>query len=123
MAKRKKRTQIIKQLISAANTEYDISVETDKQYKRVKKIYAYGDPNYTQNNNLVFASPLKINNVDILPENFDATLLYPINHNDDFTQINEEAGGSRLEVSVKDENTVSTPYYFTIVLILENDDD
>ena len=122
MSKRKRRYQIIKQLISGKDEEYNISVELDKQYERVVRIYAYGNPNYTQNNNLVFISPLKINNTEHFPENFDSALLYPIDHNDDFTKISEEAAGSRLEVTVKDQNVVATPYYFTILLILENGD-
>lgn len=123
MAKRKKRYQIIKQLISAKDTEYNISVELDKQYERVTRIYAYGNPNYTQNNNLVFSSPLKINNTDHFPEDFDSALLFPIDHNDDFTKIDEEAAGSRLEVTLQDKGTVASPYYFSIVLVLENKHD
>lgn len=119
--KRKRRVQIVKQYISESDLDYEIDVELDHQYEKVKRIYAYADPNYTSNNNVVFTKGLKINNVEHFPDDFDGALLFPVDHNDEFTKIDEEAAGSRLQVTVKDTGTVSSAYYFTFVLILENE--
>ncbi|MPM07442.1 hypothetical protein SDC9_53748 [bioreactor metagenome] len=118
-----KRFQVIKQLIAAKGTEYSISVETDKNYKRVTGICMYSDPVYSNNVNVLFTSPLKIDNREIFPENFDSALLFPVEDNKVFTKIDEKADGSKIEVSVIDNNNAFAAHYLTIVLQLENDDE
>lgn len=120
--KAKKRFQIIKQLISAQNTEYSISAETDKNYEHVTGICAYANPIYASNNNLVIASALKIDNEELFPADFDTALLFPIEDNKVFREIKANADGSKLEVTVKDKASVATPYYFYIVLTLESNE-
>lgn len=95
-----------------------ISAETDRKYQRVTGIWMFTNPLYSSNANLSFITPLKINNTELFPVDFDSALLFPVIHNDHFSQIDEEAGGSKLEVTLNDAD--NEDYYFTIVLRLEN---
>jgi len=118
----KKRFQVIKQYIAVKDTEYTISVETDKNYNRVAGIFMYSDPIYGNNVNVSFTSPLKIDNNEVFPKDFDSALLFPIEDNKVFTKISEKADGSKIEVIVKDSNSSFSAHYITIVLLLENDE-
>jgi hypothetical protein len=70
----------------------------------------------------VITSALKIDNDELFPEDFDTALLFPIDDNKMFNDINVRADGSKLEVTVKDIAAVPTPYYFHIVLQLESNE-
>lgn len=123
MQRKRIRYQVIKTLISDIDTPYTIDVELDKQYERAKRISMFTDPAYANNRNLEFIAPLNINNVELFPEKFDSALLFPLNHNEHFTEIDEEAKASRLRVQVIDKNTAMPAegaYYLTIVVQLEN---
>ena len=118
---KKHRFQIIKKQITSTSA-HTITADLDKHYKKVTGIWMYADPIYADNTNLVLSSPLKINNVEHLPVDFDTALLFPIDHNSAFTEILEDAAGSQLEVSVTDSG-YSSDYYFTIIVKLENPED
>jgi len=117
--KRKNRKfQIIKTEFSNLGADSNrVSVETDKQYKKVTGIFAYTDPDYNDNINVELDSPLKINNVEQFPENFDLGLLFPAESNKHFTAINEDAAGSLIEFDFATPDAAGT---LTIILILEN---
>lgn len=108
-------------LISTQNVEVTIDFDTDIQWERVVGIIVYSNTDYTANVNLQFSKPLKINNREIFPEDFDTFFLQARDEFNRFTQIYETAKGSKVSGSIVDPAVVATPYYVTIQLELERD--
>lgn len=117
---RKKRYQKAKVAYDSLGADkVTIKMEIDKQYKYVTQIFCFTTPVYGSNVNTTLATPLKINHIDIYPEDFDTGLLFPADSNAVFTKIKEEAAGSMLEVQFNTPSTGSG--YINVVLVLENE--
>ena len=106
-------------LISTQNVEVAIDFDTDKQWERVVGFFVYSSTAYASNVNLQFCKPLKINNREIYPEDFDTFFLQARLEYERFTRINEKADGSKVSGSILDPAVVAAPYYATIILVLE----
>lgn len=106
--------------IPAANQEVVIDFDTPREWDRVVEVIIYGDTSYTDNRNLQFTQPFRINNTEFYPVDFDTYLLFPRKENERYRMVNEEAQGSKVEGKVVDGVEAGfAAYELTIVLVLE----
>jgi len=111
----------IKVLESGANIKF--SADTDKKYKRLTGIFA----SLPDTGNALFETTLelKVADVEIFPEEFEIKMLscgQNVSPNDRFyTQLDEEAEGSRIEGRYIDGgNAAAYPYTVKLYLLLKN---
>lgn len=110
--------------IPAANQEVVIDFDTPREWDRVVEVIIYGNTSYVNNRNLQFTHPLKINNTEFYPVDFDTYLLFPRKENERYRMVHEEARGSKVEGKIKDPiATGFAPYDVTIKLVLERERD
>jgi hypothetical protein len=104
-------------------TDVAISVDTDKLYKTVKQMWIYSDTNVASNKNLVVTGPIKVNSVEVYPENFDTNLLFPKEDNIMLgtLDVNEPAGGSRVEGKIQYQANIAAAFDVKIVLVLSDE--
>ena len=108
--------------IPAANTEVVIDFDTQKSWDRVTEVIMYADTDYTNNRNLRFIQPFKINNTEFYPVGFDTYLLFPRKENERYRKVDEEANGSKVEGKVIDPVSEGfAAYDLTIVLVTERE--
>lgn len=116
--------QIIKLSIGSAGQEVAFNdVTTNKLYRKVTGIkISAPSANLSE---LVFSSPLTINNEEIFPEDFELKNLttgQEVAPDNTFYLLNEEANNSTVTGKVKDNSAAQgfVPYSIRIYLRLEN---
>lgn len=122
--KRKIKYQLHKVRVTTQNTDVVISVDTDKLYKIVKQIWIYSDTNVAANKNLVVTNPIKVNAVEVYPENFDTNLLFPKEDNIMLgtLDVNEKAEGSRVEGKIQYQAAVVNPAFDVKIILVLSDE-
>jgi len=115
------KVQIITATLLGTLDEVKIDTQTDRTFRKVKKVFMYAGYSFATNKNCSLTSGLYIHNHEVFPSDFDSFLLFPHPGNDAFTNdIAAEAGGSQLVCKLKDTGNGNAPYKVTIMLILED---
>jgi len=121
MNSQKNKIQIITATLQGTLDEVKIDTQTDKTFRKVKKVFMYAGYSFATNKNCTLTSGLYIHNHEVFPADFDSFLLFPHPGNEAFTgDIEAEAGGSQLVCKIKDTGNGNVPYTITMILVLED---
>jgi len=114
--------QLLKIKIAESGVSIKFSADTDKKYKRLKGIFA----SLPDTGNALFGSTLELRvaDVEVFPEEFEIKMLscgQNVSPNERFyTQLDEEAEGSRIEGRYIDGgNAAAYPYTAKLYLLLQ----
>jgi len=122
---RRKKFQLVKLVINAANAEVPINLETDKHYQKISGI-VHTSTDDAALKGTVFTK-FEINSHEIFPEGFEVKLLHTgleVSPDERYHPLDEPAGGNLVVGKYKDGgNAAAYPYTATLTLKLENSDE
>ncbi len=114
--------QIIQKAVSGPGVTISFDEDIEKGYDTLEEIAVFSDAALASNENLNISQELKVDDIELYPENFPTQLLHPEYCNGAYRKlpIAMPITKHKLRGKMTDLNTSVSPYTITLMLTISN---